>query len=66
MKDAAFGALGIAKSVIALPAYTAALTFALVLGQHRFMRLLLKLLDHLGRVLALLGMNPIREPYVTG
>ena len=60
-----FGALDIAKSVIAVPAYTAALPFALVLGHRRFMTCLVKLFDHLGRLLALLGINPIREPYVT-
>jgi len=60
-----FGALDIAKSVIAIPAYTGALPFALVLGHHRFMILLVKLFDHIGRLLALLGINPIREPYVT-
>jgi cellulose synthase/poly-beta-1,6-N-acetylglucosamine synthase-like glycosyltransferase len=60
-----FGAFDIAKSVIAVPAYTAALPFALVLGHCRFMTCLVKLFDHLGRLLALLGINPIREPYVT-
>jgi len=60
-----FGALEIAKSVIAVPAYTAALPIALALGHHRFMTLLVKLFDHIGKLLALLGINPIREPYVT-
>lgn len=60
-----FGALDIAKSVIAIPTYTAALPFALVLGHHKFMTLLVKLSDHLGKFLALLGINPIRQPYVT-
>jgi succinoglycan biosynthesis protein ExoM len=60
-----FGALSVAKSVIAVPAYTTALPFALVLGHHRFMTLLVRLFDHIGRLLALLGINPIREPYVT-
>jgi len=59
------GALDIAKSVVAVPAYTAALPFALVLGHRRFMTCLVKLFDHLGRLLAFLGINPIREPYVT-
>ncbi len=58
-------ALAIAKSVIAVPAYTAALPFALVLGQWRFMTYVVKLFDHLGRLLAVLGVNPIRNPYVT-
>jgi hypothetical protein len=59
------GVRDIAKSVIAVPAYTAALPFALVLGHHRFMTLLVSLFDHLGKLLALLGVNPIKEPYVT-
>jgi len=60
-----FGVLDIAKSVIAIPAYSAALPFALALGHHRFMTFLVKLFDHLGRLLALVGINPVREPYVT-
>ena len=59
------GAADILKSVIAVPAYALALPFALILGQHRFMTLLVKLCDHLGKLLALLGINPIREQYVT-
>ena len=59
------GALDIAISAVAIPAYTAALPFALLLGQHRFMRFLVSLFDHLGRLLALLGINLVREPYVT-
>src|SRR3989441_10164541 len=41
------GAHDIAKSVIAVSVYTVALPFALGLGQHRFMILLVKLFDHL-------------------
>ena len=59
-----FGAPAIAKSVIAVPAYTAALPFALVLGHHRFMILSVKLFEHLGKLLALMGIKPIRA-YVT-
>jgi succinoglycan biosynthesis protein ExoM len=61
-----YGPLNIAKSLIAVPAYTVALPLAFVLGHHRFMTLLVKLFHHLGKLLALLGINPIREPYVTG
>jgi len=60
-----FGALDVAKSLIAIPGYTAALPFASLLGQHRLMTLLIKLFDHLGRILALLGIHPVKEPYVT-
>jgi len=60
-----FGARDIAKSVIAVPAYAAGLPLAFVLGQGRFMSLMVKLFDHLGKLLAFLGVEPIREPYVT-
>jgi succinoglycan biosynthesis protein ExoM len=55
----------IAKSVIAVPVYTVALPFAALLGHHRFMNLLVKLCDHLGKLLALVGINPIRGQYIT-
>jgi glycosyltransferase involved in cell wall biosynthesis len=55
----------IAKSVIAAPVYTAALPFAFALGQGRFMTCLIKLFDHIGRLLAVVGVRPIRQPYVT-
>jgi glycosyltransferase involved in cell wall biosynthesis len=60
------GARDIAKSVIAVPIYGLALPFAALLGQHRFMALLVSLCDHLGKLLALLGINPVAEPYVAG
>jgi hypothetical protein len=59
------GWLDILKSIVAVPAYAAALPMVFVLGHHRFMALLIKLCDHLGRLLALLGIRVIREPYVT-
>jgi succinoglycan biosynthesis protein ExoM len=62
---ATFGLREVTKSIIAVPAYAAALPFALVLGQGRFMPLLVKLCDHTGRLLALMGIDPIGEPYVT-
>jgi succinoglycan biosynthesis protein ExoM len=55
----------ILKSAVAIPLYTTALPFALVLGQDRLMTLLVKLFDHLGRMLAAVGVDPVREPYVT-
>jgi len=59
------GAISITKSAIAVPLYAVALPFALFLGQHRFMTLLVKLCDHLGKLLIKMGINPIREQYVT-
>jgi succinoglycan biosynthesis protein ExoM len=60
-----FGAREIFNSIIAIPAYTAALPVAFVLGHHRFMTLLVKLFYHMGVVLASVGINPVKEPYVT-
>jgi len=60
-----FGARAIARSVVAVPAYAAALPVSLILGQWRFMTVLVKLCDHLGRLLAAVGIDAIREPYVT-
>jgi succinoglycan biosynthesis protein ExoM len=60
-----FGAMRVAKSIIAVASYTIALPFLLLLGQHLFMYYLLRLFNHAGILLALLGLNPVREPYVT-
>lgn len=57
--------LDVTKSFIAVPVYAAALPLALLLGQHRFMTCLVKLFDHLGKLLAIVGINPIKDPYVT-
>lgn len=49
----------ITTSMVAVPIYAAALPFTLALGHHRFMKLLVKLFDHLGRLLAFVGLNPV-------
>jgi len=54
-----FGLL--ARSTMAVPIYCAALPVLLLLGQHWFMRYCIKLCDHLGRLLAVLGIHPITE-----
>ena len=59
------GPRDIAKSLIAVPVYALALPFAALVGQHRFMDLLVRLFDHLGKLLALMGLNPVKEPYVS-
>ena len=61
-----FGARDILKSLVAVPTYAILLPFAFALGQCRFMTYLVKLFDHLGKLLALLGFRPIKDPYVTG
>ena len=59
------GVRDVVKSVIAVLIYGLALPFAALLGQHRFMSLLVRLCDHSGKLIALLGINPVAEPYVT-
>jgi glycosyltransferase involved in cell wall biosynthesis len=59
------GAVSIAKSVIAVPLYVVILPFALLVGHHYFMALLVKICDHAGKLLMRMGINPIREEYVS-
>jgi len=60
-----FGSRELVKSIIAVPTYAVMLPFALLLGQHRFMNVLIRLFDHVGKLLGVGGCNPVREPYVT-
>ncbi|HZU22501.1 MAG TPA: glycosyltransferase family A protein [Terriglobales bacterium] len=60
------GFVGIMKSIVAVPAYTLALPFCLIAGQHWFMTVLVKMCDHLGKLLFLVGIDPVKEPYVSG
>ena len=64
-KVATFGIRDVVKSAIAVPLYALALPFALLLGHHRFMSLFVRLCDHLGKLLALMGIHLVREEYVT-
>ena len=49
------------KSLIAIPVYGLALPCLFVAGDHHFMTYLIKFFDHVGRLLALLGVNPVKE-----
>lgn len=59
-----FGVRDVVKSLVAVPAYLALLPLALLLGQARFMTYVVKLCDHLGRLLALVRIKPIKQAYV--
>jgi succinoglycan biosynthesis protein ExoM len=59
------GAVDVTKSIIAIPAYIAVLPLTLLLGQRCFMTYSIKLFDHLGKLLALLGIRPVKGAYVT-
>jgi glycosyltransferase involved in cell wall biosynthesis len=55
----------LAKSVIAIPVFTAILPFVAIWGHHRFMTVLVKLVYHSGRILACLGVQVVRDQYVS-
>lgn len=59
-----FGPAEAAKSLVALPLYLLALPFTL-LSPSRFMLLLVRICDHAGKLLAIVRINPIKEPYIT-
>jgi hypothetical protein len=54
------GAVSVAKSLIAVPLYALALPYAQLLRDRRFMTLLIKLCDRLGKLLTIVGIHPIR------
>lgn len=51
----------VGKSLLAVPAYSLALPFLFLSGHHRFMKYLVKLADHTGRLLAAVRLNPMNE-----
>lgn len=51
----------VAKSLIAVPLYVLSLPMAIIAGHHKFMKCMVKLCDHFGRVLTLLRINPVHE-----
>jgi succinoglycan biosynthesis protein ExoM len=60
-----FGSWKIAKSITAVLLYSVALPFSFLIGYHHFMSLLIRLCDHAGALLALMGLNPVKSEYVT-
>ena len=51
----------VARSLVAAPAYLLVLPFTLLLGQPVFMKYCIRFCDHAGRLLTLIGLNPVRE-----
>lgn len=49
----------LAKSIVAVPLYAIVLPFSLLAGHHRFMKLLIRCCDHVGRLLAAVGLHPM-------
>jgi succinoglycan biosynthesis protein ExoM len=54
----------IAKSMVAVPAYALALPVSLLIGHHHFVRNLVRLCDHLGKLLGIAGFRPMGKHYV--
>lgn len=65
LAQSSFSAVDVVKSVAASVAYSISLPFLLLCGDHLFMKYLIKDLDHIGRLLALCGVDVVREAYVT-
>ena len=59
------GRASVAKSLVAVPAYCLVLPFLLPAGYHRFVKYLVKLSYHTGRLLAVAGIHLMNESYVT-
>ncbi|MFZ0825990.1 MAG: glycosyltransferase family A protein [Verrucomicrobiia bacterium] len=57
---------GIAKALVAVPLYSIMLPFALLTGQHHFMKYLIRLCDHAGRLMGVLGLKPLGDKYING
>jgi GT2 family glycosyltransferase len=58
-------ATSISKSLVAVPLYAFLLPFLLPLGQHLFLRYLIRLLDHAGKLLAAIGLQPLGTRYLS-
>jgi succinoglycan biosynthesis protein ExoM len=57
--------IGIVKSLIAAPLYALSLPVLLLASHHLFMRNLIRLCDHSGKILALVGFRPAGRTYVS-
>lgn len=57
--------ISIAKSILAVPVYVLTLPLTVFGGHQRTMTQLVKLCDHMGKLLMLAGINPIHEEYVS-
>jgi len=65
-KMESFGFRDVLKAAIAVPVYALLLPFSLLFGQHRFMALMMKFCNHLGRLLATVGVHVVRGAYLAG
>jgi len=59
-----FGIKSVVKSLIAIPIYTAAIPTLYLLGQHLLMDCLIRLSEHIGKILYLVKIDIIKQRYV--
>jgi succinoglycan biosynthesis protein ExoM len=59
-------AKGIIKSLIAVPLYVILLPFLLLGGQHLFVKFLMKIGDHAGKLTGVIGLKFMGDKYVSG
>jgi len=55
----------ILKSFIAVSVYSFSLPLLFILSHHVFMKYLIKNCDHIGKIFAFLGLDPVKEKYVS-
>lgn len=55
----------VSKSLVAVPVYAVALPFTLLLGQHRFMDVLIRMFDHIGKLMTFVGIKPVKSQLIT-
>jgi succinoglycan biosynthesis protein ExoM len=58
--------VSVLKSAVAVVFYTVSLPLLMIAGHHIFMKYLIKDFDHLGKVLAFLSIDWVKEKYVGG
>jgi succinoglycan biosynthesis protein ExoM len=58
--------LSVLKSALVIVVYASSLPLLAIVGHHIFMRYLIKTCDHLGKVLAFVGIDLVKEKYVGG
>ena len=51
----------IAQSLVAVPLYSVAAPVSLLFGQHIFMKFGIRFCDHMGRLLTVVGLNPVDQ-----
>jgi succinoglycan biosynthesis protein ExoM len=59
-------ARAICKSLVAVPLYTLMLPFLVPAGHHWVMRYLIRLFDHAGRLIGVMGLRPLGTKYISG